>query len=67
MFDKLRITRTSRGPFIFLEEDHYVAPDFFHSLNLLHKLKERFVLSNLLHTIPSMQCSKETLYAVQNI
>ena len=42
MFDKLMITRTSRGPFVFLEEDHYVAPDFFHSLNLLHKIKERY-------------------------
>jgi len=39
VLDKLAITRTSRGPFVFLEEDHYVSPDFFHSLNLLHKMK----------------------------
>ncbi|XP_065071503.1 alpha-1,6-mannosyl-glycoprotein 2-beta-N-acetylglucosaminyltransferase-like [Rhopilema esculentum] len=40
VFDKLSATKDAKGPVVFLEEDHFVAPDFFHSLTLLHKIKQ---------------------------
>eukprot|EP00794_Sanderia_malayensis_P005539 gene5539-6224_t len=41
VFDKLSVTKNSKGPVVFLEEDHYVAPDFYHSLMKLQELKQR--------------------------
>uniref|UniRef100_A0A6M2DRR2 Alpha-1,6-mannosyl-glycoprotein 2-beta-N-acetylglucosaminyltransferase n=1 Tax=Xenopsylla cheopis TaxID=163159 RepID=A0A6M2DRR2_XENCH len=35
VFDQLDVTRYFTGPVIFLEEDHYVAPDFLHVLGLM--------------------------------
>lgn len=35
IMDGLNITRNHYGPFILLEEDHYVAPDFLHVLRLM--------------------------------
>lgn len=36
VFDRLRATRDHKGLVVFLEEDHYVAPDFLHILNLMN-------------------------------
>jgi len=35
VFDQLTFTRNHSGLFVFLEEDHYVAPDFLHVLRLM--------------------------------
>ncbi|XP_003740359.1 alpha-1,6-mannosyl-glycoprotein 2-beta-N-acetylglucosaminyltransferase [Galendromus occidentalis] len=35
VMDALNVTMFHRGPFIFLEEDHYVAPDLLHVLRLM--------------------------------
>ena len=39
VFDSLNITRNYNGPVLFLEEDHFVAPDFYHMLHLLYERK----------------------------
>lgn len=39
VFDSLNITRNYNGPVLFLEEDHFVAPDFYHVLHLLYDRK----------------------------
>lgn len=40
VFDKLTATKNTDGPVVFLEEDHFVGPDFYHSLIQLHELKQ---------------------------
>ena len=35
VFDQLEFTKNHSGLFLFLEEDHYVAPDFLHVLKLM--------------------------------
>ncbi|XP_076308155.1 alpha-1,6-mannosyl-glycoprotein 2-beta-N-acetylglucosaminyltransferase isoform X1 [Tachypleus tridentatus] len=35
VFDGLEVTRNHTGPFLFLEEDHFVFPDILHVLNLM--------------------------------
>ena len=39
IFDKLNVTKDYDGPFIFLEEDHYAAPDMLHMLKSMMDLK----------------------------
>lgn len=36
VFDQLNVTKSYVGPVLFLEEDYYVSPDFYHMLNLLY-------------------------------
>lgn len=40
LMDGLNVTRKHRGPFILLEEDHYVAPDFLHVLRLMERNRD---------------------------
>ena len=35
VFDQLEYTRNHSGLFLFLEEDHYMVPDFLHVLKLM--------------------------------
>ncbi|XP_026467963.1 alpha-1,6-mannosyl-glycoprotein 2-beta-N-acetylglucosaminyltransferase isoform X2 [Ctenocephalides felis] len=37
VFDQLDVTKYFTGPVVFLEEDHYVAPDFLHVLGLMQE------------------------------
>lgn len=39
VFDMLNATKTYTGPVLFLEEDYYVSPDFYHMLRLLYDSK----------------------------
>ena len=39
----LNATKTYMGPVLFLEEDYYVSPDFYHMLRLLYDGKKRLV------------------------
>lgn len=39
VFDMLNVTKTYMGPVLFLEEDYYVSPDFYHMLRLLYDKK----------------------------
>ena len=39
----LNATKTYMGPVLFLEEDYYVSPDFYHMLRLLYDSKKRLV------------------------
>ena len=39
----LNATKTYMGPVLFLEEDYYVSPDFYHMLRLLYDSKMRLV------------------------
>lgn len=40
----LNVTKDYTGPVLFLEEDYYVSPDFYHMLKLLYNSKMRLVL-----------------------
>ena len=40
----LNVTKDYAGPVLFLEEDYYVSPDFYHMLKLLYNSKMRLVL-----------------------
>ena len=42
----LNATKTYMGPVLFLEEDYYVSPDFYHMLRLLYDSKMRLVNRN---------------------
>lgn len=42
----LNVTKTYMGPVLFLEEDYYVSPDFYHMLRLLYDGKMRLVHCN---------------------
>ena len=44
MFDVLNATKSYVGPVLFLEDDYYVSPDFYHMLKLLYDRKMRQVL-----------------------
>jgi len=46
VFDMLNATKTYMGPVLFLEEDYYVSPDFYHMLRLLYDGKMRLVHRN---------------------
>ena len=39
MFDVLKSTKTFNGSFVFLEEDHLLAPDVLHLLRLMEQKK----------------------------
>lgn len=39
VFDMLNVTKDYAGPVLFLEEDYYVSPDFYHMLKLLYNSK----------------------------
>lgn len=39
VFDMLNATKSYVGPVLFLEEDYYVSPDFYHMLRLLYDRK----------------------------
>ena len=39
MFDVLESTKTFNGSFVFLEEDHLLAPDVLHILRLMEQKK----------------------------
>ena len=39
MFDVLKSTKTFNGSFVFLEEDHLLAPDVLHILRLMEQKK----------------------------
>jgi hypothetical protein len=39
VFDGLNITKGYNGPVVFLEEDHYTSPDFYHVLKTLYTAK----------------------------
>ncbi|XP_031561260.1 alpha-1,6-mannosyl-glycoprotein 2-beta-N-acetylglucosaminyltransferase-like [Actinia tenebrosa] len=39
VFDGLNITKNYNGPVVFLEEDHYASPDFYHVLKKLYETK----------------------------
>lgn len=43
VFDGLNITRDYNGPVVFLEEDHYVSPDFYHVLGQMYDIKKTYV------------------------
>lgn len=43
VMDVLDKTRNHNGPFLFVEEDHYMAPSFLHALNNLAHFKKKFV------------------------
>ncbi|XP_048584873.1 alpha-1,6-mannosyl-glycoprotein 2-beta-N-acetylglucosaminyltransferase [Nematostella vectensis] len=40
VFDGLNITKYYNGPVLFLEEDHYAAPDFYHIMRQLYHAKQ---------------------------
>lgn len=40
----LNATKSYVGPVLFLEDDYYVSPDFYHMLRLLYDRKMRQVL-----------------------
>ena len=44
IFDKLNTTKNHNGPFIFLEEDHYVSPDLLHVLKSVIAFKIKYVI-----------------------
>ncbi|CRL07477.1 CLUMA_CG020445, isoform A [Clunio marinus] len=49
VFDHLEVTKNHSGYVLFLEEDHYVAEDFLHVLNLMQKaLPEQCPFCNIL-------------------
>ena len=48
VFDMLNATKSYVGPVLFLEEDYYVSPDFYHMLRLLYDRKMRQVLGTFL-------------------
>ncbi|NXS45149.1 MGAT2 acetylglucosaminyltransferase, partial [Balaeniceps rex] len=41
VWERVRALREHAGPVLFLEEDHYLAPDFYHVLKKLWALRER--------------------------
>ncbi|NXE76357.1 MGAT2 acetylglucosaminyltransferase, partial [Cochlearius cochlearius] len=41
VWERVRALREHTGPVLFLEEDHYLAPDFYHVLKKLWALRER--------------------------
>lgn len=41
IFNRMRLTRNFTGPVIFLEEDHFVAPDMLHFLRLMMHFREK--------------------------
>ncbi|NWH59041.1 MGAT2 acetylglucosaminyltransferase, partial [Geococcyx californianus] len=41
VWERVRVLREHSGPVLFLEEDHYLAPDFYHVLKKLWALRER--------------------------
>ncbi|NWR81459.1 MGAT2 acetylglucosaminyltransferase, partial [Centropus unirufus] len=41
VWERVRALREHAGPVLFLEEDHYLAPDFFHVFKKLWALRER--------------------------
>ena len=41
--DVLDQTKNHNGPFLFVEEDHYMAPSFLHALKNLVEFKKKFV------------------------
>lgn len=43
IFDKLNATKNHNGPFIFLEEDHYVSPDLLFILKSMIAYKIKYV------------------------
>ncbi len=40
VFDTLHVTRQHVGPVLFIEEDHYLVPDFIHVLNKMLKFAD---------------------------
>ena len=40
VFDHLEVTRHHKGPVLFIEEDHYLVPDFIYVLNKMFKFSE---------------------------
>ena len=44
----LNATKSYVGPVLFLEDDYYVSPDFYHMLRLLYDRKMRQVLVKLM-------------------
>ncbi|XP_043232122.1 alpha-1,6-mannosyl-glycoprotein 2-beta-N-acetylglucosaminyltransferase-like [Amphibalanus amphitrite] len=44
VFDQLEFTKNHSGLFLFLEEDHYVAPDFLHVLQLMSEARPQHCL-----------------------
>ena len=40
--NQLTVTKNHSGPFIFLEEDHFVAPDLLYMTHLMQDYKERY-------------------------
>ena len=49
VFDQLTVTRNHTGMVLFLEEDHYVAEDFLHVLDLMeHTRKQSCERCNIL-------------------
>lgn len=39
--NQLEVTKNHTGPFIFLEEDHLVAPDMLYMTRLMEEYKQR--------------------------
>ena len=43
VFDKILAKKNYNGPVLFLEDDHYVAPDFIPTLRMMNQLRTRSV------------------------
>ncbi|XP_065648384.1 alpha-1,6-mannosyl-glycoprotein 2-beta-N-acetylglucosaminyltransferase isoform X2 [Hydra vulgaris] len=64
VMDVLDATKNHDGPFMFIEEDHYMAPSFYESLMNLHKTKKSHPLCKTscdILTIGSYAMNEETL------
>ena len=72
VFDNLRVMQNYRGYVLFLEEDHYVSPDFLHvASQLIHMKQERctdcdFInlgMYNKARVLTNRVCLSSTMYS----
>ena len=43
VMDEIEATRYHDGPFMLVEEDHYVTPSFYDAMIRLHHIKQKLV------------------------
>ena len=55
VFDHMNVTQDYQGPVLFLEEDHFVSPDFYHVLRLLNEARKRYTVTSSLRNMCASQ------------
>jgi hypothetical protein len=65
IFDHMRLTHNFQGYVVFLEEDHYLAPDFVYMVNKMAESKPKY--SKTSHSLGSMKQCLIWLGSVQSV